>query len=114
MFGFPYSREAILVAHAWYASHWGPCSSSRALRIVRFGWGSRFEHETSDVKEAYGCIVRREHALYIGFRRLERRARGRLAVTWPGTSNLRQGERAWLRSVGLLGAVLACVGGESC
>jgi hypothetical protein len=113
MFGTYYSRTDILFAYAWYAMLWGPTAYGQRLHRmrVRLGVCARLETEDQAVKEVYGRIVRREHASYVGFSRLQKRAKGRLALSWPGTNNMPRGVRAWLQSEGIDQAVRSYVHG---
>ena len=102
-----FNRDTIAFAYAWYAMLWGPTGyEARLHRLgVRLGANARLETEESDVKAAYGCIVRREHRLLVGYERLYRR-RPDIAPPWPGTYNIPRGDiGAWLRSKGLYEAV---------
>lgn len=107
-FGFGVSKETIAFAWAHYASLWGPVN-----RRISADLGPCTTLETEDdseVKQAYGAIVKREQRLYIGYERLSRKAKGRLGrMSWPGSSNMRKGACSYLESEGLLTAVLACV-----
>ena len=111
-----YSRFDILFAYAWYAMLWGPTAyGARLHRLgVKLGVCARLETEDRTVKEVYGAIVRREHASYVGFSRLARRAGKRLGLQWPGTNNMPgNNPRKWLASIGLDRAVASYVDGGS-
>lgn len=112
MFCYGYTRHDIAFAYAWYDLLWSPTRYGQRLHRlgVKLGVCARLETEDSGVKQIYGSIVRREHRLYVGFGRLKKKMGDRLSVQWPGTNNMPKGEWAWLKSEGLLDAVLAQVG----
>ncbi len=116
--GSPYSRYDVAFGYAWYSLLWGSTRYDARLRRmrVRLGALASLESEDESVKEVYGHVVRREHPEYVGFGRLQRRARGRLGaeLEWIGTYSMpRNDPRAWLYAQGLLFAVRAYVGGAS-
>ena len=110
--GSCYTRHDVAFAYAWYSLLWAPSGyEARLSRMgVHLGVCARLETEDEGVKQVYGAIVKREHPLYVGFERLQKRAKGRLGkLSWPGTWNMRGGCRMWLRELGILEAVEAMV-----
>lgn len=110
-FGLGYSKIDLAFALAWYFTLWAS-ETRNHVRGVRLGMGARLASETSEVRECYGAIVRKRHALLTGFERYARRAKhaGRACPAWPGTRNMRpRGSeqatiRAWLESEGIADA----------
>lgn len=107
------TKTDMMFACAWYATLWGPTYGreeriGRIARRVRLGCLARLENEDSGVKMAYGRLVREYQSLYTGFQRLARRYPD-VTPSWPGTRNMPNGTRAWLKSQGLLEAVESMV-----
>lgn len=115
--GLGFSRVDFAFGLAWFGTLWGPLDNPRLSRIlgrfrVRLRIAARLENEETEVKRAYGAIVRRDPvpAIVTAWERFAKRDKGRgLAPTWPGSSNMPpvvcggtvERIRAWIRSVGL-------------
>jgi hypothetical protein len=112
--GLGTDRDTFRVALAWYGMLWSPIDNPRLSRIagrfrVRLGPCARLGSEDRAVREAYGAIVRSEHAAIVAWERFARRAkrRGLPVPAWPGTRNMRPASggtegtiRAWFASEG--------------
>ncbi len=99
-----FDRFDICEAYAQYDILYGPTEYAQRLREIDFRLGclARLENMNENAKEIFGRLVIKHNRLYTAYGRYQKR--NPKAPQWPGTYNMPQGERAWLKSVGALEA----------
>ena len=106
-----FDRFDICAAYWMFDILWNPTEYSPRLRRLGYAPSYReqfLENLSDNAKEIYGALVRRHHALMVGFERYAKR--NPIGPKWPGTYNMPRGDtRAWLASQGILTAVESMV-----
>lgn len=104
-----FDRFDICEAYYMYDVLYNPTKYAAKLRRLDFRPSPtiRLEDLSENAKEIFGALVRRHNRLYTGYTRYQKR--NPAAPSWPGTNNMRNGERAWLESIGALAAVESMV-----